>query len=151
MEVLINRLEKASKTYTHRKSKFINACINNARIKLQDYYRLLDNSPVYATSLVFNPAIKERHFSNKQIGGQKDWILKTKEDIRAFWVAEYKNKVAVEPKATYTKLYEHKDPEFSMFNDYIYDQLAALDIQDEYDAYCTAPPLPKAPPNLIQY
>jgi hypothetical protein len=101
--------------------------------------------------LVFNPAIKERHFSNKRIGGQKDWILKTKEDIRAFWIAEYKNKVAVEPKATYTKPYEHKDFEFSMFDDYIYNQLAALDIQDEYDAYCTAPLLLKAPPNLIQY
>ena len=69
MEVLIDCLEKALKIYTYRKSKFVNACINNARIKLQDYYRLLDNSPVYATSLVFNPAIKERHFDNKQIGG----------------------------------------------------------------------------------
>jgi hypothetical protein len=38
-----------------------------------------------------------------------------------------------------------------MFDDYIYDRLAALDIQDEYDAYCTAPPLPMEPPNLIQY
>jgi len=34
MEVLIDRLEKALKIYTPRKSKFINACINNARIKL---------------------------------------------------------------------------------------------------------------------
>jgi hAT family C-terminal dimerisation region len=38
-----------------------------------------------------------------------------------------------------------------MFNNYIYDRLAASDIQDEYDAYCIAPPLPTAPPNLIQY
>jgi hypothetical protein len=36
-----------------------------------------------------------------------------------------------------------------MFNDYIYNQLAALDIQDKYDAYCAAPLLPKTPPNLI--
>ena len=38
-----------------------------------------------------------------------------------------------------------------MFNDYIYNQLAALDVQDEYDVYCGAPPLSKEPPNLIQY
>jgi hypothetical protein len=83
MEVLIDRLEKASKVYNHRKSKFINACINNAQIKLQDYYRLLDDSPVYAASIVLNPAIKERHF-NKQIKGQEGWIPKSKEDIQAF-------------------------------------------------------------------
>jgi hypothetical protein len=99
MEVLINHLEKASKVYNHRKSKFINACINNAQIKLQDYYHLLDDSPIYATSIVLNPAIKERHF-DKRIKGQKGWIPKTKEDIRAFWRAEYKNKVASEPKTT---------------------------------------------------
>jgi hypothetical protein len=34
MEVLLNRLEKASEIYTSRKSKFLNACINNAWIKL---------------------------------------------------------------------------------------------------------------------
>jgi hypothetical protein len=84
MEVLIDRLEKALKIYTPRKSKFINAYINNARIKLQDYYRLLDDSLVYAASLVFNPAIKERHFDNKRIRSQEDWRPKTKEDIRAF-------------------------------------------------------------------
>ena len=151
MEVLLDRLEKASKIYTPRKSKFINACINNAQIKLRDYYRLLDTSPVYTTSLVFNPAIKERHFDNKWIRGQEDWRLKTKEDIRAFWVAEYKNKVVGEPKATNTKSHKHKNPAYSMFDDYIYDQLAALEVQDEYDAYCAALPLPKEPPNLIQY
>jgi hypothetical protein len=47
------------------------------------------------------------------------------------------------------KLYEHKDPAYSMFDDYICNQLAALDIEDEYDAYCAALPLPKEPPNLI--
>lgn len=34
IEVLIRHLEKATTIYTYRKSKFINACINNALIKL---------------------------------------------------------------------------------------------------------------------
>ena len=38
-----------------------------------------------------------------------------------------------------------------MFNNYIYNQLAALDIQDEYNIYCAALLLPKEPPSLIQY
>jgi hypothetical protein len=153
MEVLINRLEKASTIYTHRKSKFINACINNALMKLQHYYRLLDDSLIYTASLVLNPAIKERHFNKKWVGSQENWTLKTKEDIQAFWIAEYKDRVVDEAKATSTKSSKdkEKDSAFNMFNDYLYNQLAALDAIDEYNVYCVAPPLPKEPPNLIQY
>lgn len=59
--------------------------------------------------------------------------------------------MASEAKATPKKSYEHKDLAFDMFDDYIYNQLAASDAQDEYDAYCASPPLPKEPPNLIEY
>ena len=91
MEVLINRFEDASKIHTPRKSKFINASINNALIKLRQYYHLLDDSPVYAASLVLNPSIKERYFENKWVGGQEEWTPKTKEDIQAFWTTDYKD------------------------------------------------------------
>ena len=64
---------------------------------------------------------------------------------------DYKNKVASEPKTTHIRLYKHENPAFNMFDDYIYNQLATLDIQDEYNAYCIAFPLPKEPPSLIQY
>jgi hypothetical protein len=59
--------------------------------------------------------------------------------------------VASEPKATHTRSHECENPAFNMFDDYIYNQLAALDIQDEYNTYCAALPLPKEPPSLIQY
>jgi hypothetical protein len=61
--------------------------------------------------------------------------------------------VVNEAKATSTKLSKdkEKDSAFNMFNDYLYNQLAALDAIDEYNVYCVAPPLPKEPPNLIQY
>src|SRR4051794_4917405 len=38
MEFLINHLEAASKIYTHRKAKHLYSCINNALIKLREYY-----------------------------------------------------------------------------------------------------------------
>ena len=69
MEVLMNHLEAASKTYTHRRYKHLHICINNTWIKLREYYQLLDISPVYAASLVLNPAIKERHFDRNWRGG----------------------------------------------------------------------------------
>ena len=39
-----------------------------------------------------------------------------------------KNKVASEPKATHIRSHEHENPIFNMFDDYIYNQLDALDI-----------------------
>jgi hypothetical protein len=61
--------------------------------------------------------------------------------------------VVDEAKATSIKSSKdkEKDSAFNMFDDYFYDQLAALDAMDEYNAYYTAPPLLKEPPNLIQY
>ena len=151
MEVLIRHLEKATTIYTHRKSKFINACINNALMKLQHYYRLLDDSLVYTASVVLNPVIKERHFAKKWIGNQENWTPRTKEDVRAFWIEEYKDKVVNETQATSTKSAKEKDSAFNMFDDYIYDQLSTSEAIDEYNIYCAAPSLPKEPSNLIQY
>jgi hypothetical protein len=62
IEVLVKHLEDASQTYTPRKAKHLNICIHNALAKLQKYYRLLDDSPVYKASLPLNPAVKERYF-----------------------------------------------------------------------------------------
>jgi hypothetical protein len=59
--------------------------------------------------------------------------------------------VASEPKATHIRSHECENPAFNMFNDYIYNQLTALDIQDEYNTYYTAFLLLKEPPSLIQY
>jgi hypothetical protein len=151
MEVLINRLEDASEKYTYKKSKFIHASINNAWLKLRQYYRLLDDSPIYAASLVLNPSIKERYFENKWTGGQEDWISKTKEDVRTFWTTEYKDKVTMESPLPPTTSGEGQNPEFNMFEEYTYGHLAASNAQDEYDAYCANFPLPREPPNLIQY
>jgi len=84
MEVLINHLEAASKIYTLQKAKHLHVCINNAWIKLCDYYRLLDTSPVYAASLALNPAIKECHFDRNWTGGLEAWVPKTKENVQNF-------------------------------------------------------------------
>ena len=76
---------------------------------------------------------------------------KTKEYIQAFWTTDHKDKIIGESQSAPTSPEEHQNPEFYMFEKYTYGQLAASNIQDEYDAYCAAPPLPRKPPNLIQY
>jgi hypothetical protein len=57
----------------------------------------------------------------------------------------------MESPLTCTTSHERQNPEFYIFEEYTYDQLTATNIQDEYDAYCAAPPLSKKSPNLIQY
>jgi hypothetical protein len=148
MEVLINHLEAASKIHTHRKSKHLHICINNAWIKLREYYQLLDDSPIYAASLVLNPAIKERHFDRNWRGGLESWIPKTKEDIQTFWSAEYKDKVTIEPDPVPEM--SNKD-EVDEFENYLYDLSSTPNKCDEYDSYCREKPLKMAPPQLIQY
>jgi hypothetical protein len=150
MEVLMNSLEAASKVHTLRKAKYLHICINNAWTKLREYYKLLDDSPVYAASMVLNPAIKERHFDRNWRGGLEPWIPKTKEDIQGFWSMEYKDKVVLDstPKATNST---EDSSDVDEFENYIYSWDSPQDTQDEYDSYCREKPLPKAPPHLLQY
>jgi hypothetical protein len=151
MEVLINGLEAASEVHTYRKAKHLHICIMNALKKLRDYYQRLDESPVYAASVVLNPAIKERHFDRNQGRGLEDWTPKSKEDIRNFWATEYKGKVITEldPTPTTTKANEAGDVD--EFENYLYGWGHAMDDLDEYDSYCGEKPLPKAPPHFLRY
>jgi hypothetical protein len=153
MEVLINGLEAASKVHTQQKAKYLHICIMNALKKLRHYYRLLDDTPIYAASVVLNPAIKERHFDRNlnQGGGLGTWAPKTKEDIRAFWAAEYKGKVITELDPTPTTTNVNEADDVDEFEDYIYGGDHTMDDPDEYDSYCREKPLPKAPPHLLRY
>ena len=149
MEFLISHLEAASKVYTHRKAKHLHICINNAWTKLCEYYRLLDASPIYAASLALNPAIKERHFERNWRGGMEDWVPRTKEDVRNFWVTEYKDKVALNLAPSDST--SEKEREIDEFENFMYNVSAHTPVTDEYEAYCSEKPLPIVPPNLIQY
>jgi hypothetical protein len=62
-KVLMDHLERARGNHLARKSKNILVCIDNALTKLREYFYLLDASPVYAVSLVLNPAIKVCFFN----------------------------------------------------------------------------------------
>ena len=153
MEFLINHLEASSKIYTHRKAKHIHICINNALMKLCEYYQLLNTSPIYATSVVLNPAIKERHFDRNWRGSQEAWVLSTKEDVRNFWVAEYKDKVitGLNPVPEISQSESSKVNEYEDFENYMYNLSPALATFDEYDSYCKKRFLLKIPLYLIQY
>ena len=149
MQYLINALERASEIHTYRKAKHLHICINNALAKLREYSQLLDDSPVYAASLVVNPAIKESYFDRNGRGDAE----KKKEDIRAFWAAEYKDKVitGAESDTAAEATPENEVDDTDDLENFIYHQGATSDIQDEYSRYCNESILKKAPPHLLQY
>ena len=141
MDYLIDGLEAATKVHTHRKAKHLHICINNALAKLREYSELLDGSPVYAASLVVNPAIKERYFDKK---GNPE----KKKDIRAFWAAEYKDKEITESVPEPELTPENVD---DTLDNFMYDQDDTDHVQDEYSQYCNEPILKTAPPHLLAY
>ena len=130
--------------FTHRKAKHLHICVNNALAKLREYSELLDGSPAYAGSLVVNPAIKERYFDRNGKGNPE----KKKEDIRAFWTAEYKDKEITESVLDSEVTPENVD---DTLDNFMYDQDDTDHVQDEYSQYCNEPILKTAPPHLLAY
>lgn len=143
MDYLMDGLRGASNIHTYRKAKHLHVCINNALAKLEEYSKILKDSPAYAASVVANPAIKESYFDRH---GRED----QKEDIRDFWEAEYKDKAESEIVPEETPESEADEIDDSL-NDFIYNQGDTSDAQDEYSRYCNEPILSKAPPHLLLY
>src|SRR5262249_36933477 len=71
-----------------------------------------------------------------------------KANIRNFWTTKYKDKTSIEPDPTPKTLAKTDDDEFER---YLFKFSSTRITGDEYDTYCEEKPLPKTPPNLIQY
>ena len=56
MDMLLNTLEDAKLAYKAQKSHFA-SCINLAWTKLDEYYNLSDNSPVYVVAVMLDPEV----------------------------------------------------------------------------------------------
>jgi hypothetical protein len=138
MYYLMDGLRGASNIHTYRKAKHFHVCINNALVKLEEYSKILNDSPPYAASVVANPEIKESYFDRHGRGADQ------KEDIRDFWEAESEIVLEETPES-------EADEIDDSLNDFICHQGDTSDAQDEYSRYCNEPILSKAPPHLLLY
>lgn len=64
--------------------QFIAIAINNAWLKLDEYYTLTDRSIAYVAAVVLNPAHKWTYFE-KHWASKLDWLVEAKASFRAFW------------------------------------------------------------------
>ena len=90
VEALIEHLDKMKKIYTQEEYPQLTTSINLAWLKLDDYYKKLDDSPAYAAALLLHPRYRLKHFNNKWKGSLKKYLALIKKAVRAIYDTEYK-------------------------------------------------------------
>ena len=88
IEARIINVAKASKSDLHLKT-----CIVNYQTKLDDYFKILNNTPTHYASIVTTPYIKWKYFeyiqkdasSQKDIRDLKSWLLSGKRALNTLW------------------------------------------------------------------
>ena len=70
--------------------KHILQSIKHGWSKLESYYRKLDESPVYAASILLHPEHKSQ-FLKRHWKGRPDWITQAEEAVKTLWLTAYKD------------------------------------------------------------
>ncbi|KAK8120215.1 restless-like transposase [Apiospora kogelbergensis] len=65
--------------------------INNAWMKLDSYYNMLDETPIYYAALALHPAFRWRWFE-KQWKSRPDWVNNAKRKVQEVWDHEYRDR-----------------------------------------------------------
>ncbi|KAM6505364.1 hypothetical protein FSOLCH5_15493 [Fusarium solani] len=91
-EFLLQHLEEFKTRYKDHKEQHFRYNINQAWMKLDKYYGLTDDSPIYVAAVVLHPRMKWS-FVDKFWNDRLDWRDKARRDVRQLWEAEYKHRV----------------------------------------------------------
>ena len=94
MEILLQHLEASKGEYEYSGYKHITTSINNAWMKLNDYYQCTETSPVYVATVILNLQLKQSFFEQQQ-SHQLDWIVDARKAIEWLWTIKYKNQESV--------------------------------------------------------
>jgi hypothetical protein len=88
-ELLLGKLEEFKQLATEfPDAKQFRIGVNMAWEKLNKYYRLLDETPIYYTALALHPAYRWDWFN--EIWREKpDWVRKAKAMVQEVWMGEY--------------------------------------------------------------
>ena len=97
MKGLLEHLEKLKVTIP-KTNKPLREAVNNAWVKLREYYDLTDNSHgIYAAASLFYPCLRLAHFKVHWTREMAAWIEPMTETVEGVWKKEY-YKPAQEPK-----------------------------------------------------
>ena len=122
--------------------RHIRTAINNAWEKLDTYYALTDETPVYLAALVLHPGQKWRYFEQKW-AEHDDWLQDAKEKMKAFYQEYWQDLPVATMPAARPRSAEHR--ELAPFQLWLtpHDYYAADEVPvDEYEAYMVSRPVP---------
>ena len=135
-EILLNHFEDAKIKWARNKEhKFLASAINYAWVVLEKYYKLLDETPVYAAAVILNPIQKWPRL-HKAWSSRKQWITTYEKRLANVWMKEYKGKSPV-PSRPHSR--ENEDT-LDIFDQYLRasdnDNVKVAGQEDEYVSYC---------------
>ena len=113
IEILLKHLEDMKKKYLRKDHDFIAPCVNLAWEKLDEYYKMMDDSPAFCAALFLHPLRRDyidRRWITKE---SKQWVKNAKTKVRRLYDEEYRSLIPEDSLAA------EKD-------------LKELDIMDEY-------------------
>jgi hypothetical protein len=139
-EFILNHMEKTNEKYQGRgaKDRHLSAAVELAWDKCTEYYRKLDDTPIYLAGVILHPSHKWQRLETLWGNSKKTkkWIQDGKAKIKAFWESEYKS--MDEQDNTPTEQSTSTRSEFEMF----LDGRARKDLTpgDEYEKWCQLEP-----------
>lgn len=132
MDFAMNHLEACKLIYAA--DDFMMRGIDTAWAKLEKYYKLADETPVYALATCLNPIQKWQYFDTNW-AGHPDWLNKAKKAAKDFWEAKYRpDSVTTVPPVTTLS----SNSFYAFYNR----QIVGAAVKDEWQQYITSDPLP---------
>jgi hypothetical protein len=82
------------------KDKHLQQALQASWLKLEKYYKLTDNTPIYYAAIILNPTLKTHWFHEAwTTPEQQEWIQPTIAAVRAIWRSQYKGQSTVDEAA----------------------------------------------------
>lgn len=78
------KLKGLAASLRHEEANHLNVGIETGWQKLQKYYRLTDQSPIYRAAIVLHPGSKELYFKEKWMD-HNDWIKAIKKAVKGLY------------------------------------------------------------------
>jgi hypothetical protein len=134
MDFILDSFEKGKEQYAQH--PFLGPCFNSGWAKMDQYYTLTGETPVYVAVLVLDPRKKWYYFEDSW-AQYPDWISEAKKKVQQFWEQQYKSKET----ATREVVQESQEPKqrkLNTFQAWEQSKKRPRVLGDEYTRYINA-------------
>jgi hypothetical protein len=123
----------------NKTNKHIATSLDNCWGKLDEYYKMLDETPVYAAAVVLHPGQGWRYLEEKWTSpAQKEWLKTAKKAVRTLWEDFYKIDSTQASTQLSPRLHSSSSSEPDSLDNFMNPAgfYTARPVRDEYAEYC---------------